>query len=107
MAAELAKLGVDVEERPDGLVVRGRAAGGRCGGGTPPQRGEPEYPQSGDGGGGETSPPVKLDGHGDHRVVMALAALALGAGPAEISGAESAAVTYPGFLELLDADMIE
>jgi 3-phosphoshikimate 1-carboxyvinyltransferase len=38
---------------------------------------------------------------------MALAALALAAGPAEISTAESAAVTYPGFLELLGAEMAE
>jgi 3-phosphoshikimate 1-carboxyvinyltransferase len=35
---------------------------------------------------------------------MALAAAALGAsGPVEIDSAESAAVTYPGFLELLAA----
>jgi 3-phosphoshikimate 1-carboxyvinyltransferase len=39
---------------------------------------------------------------------MALAAAALGAsGPVEIAGAESAAVTYPGFLELLDAETVE
>jgi 3-phosphoshikimate 1-carboxyvinyltransferase len=36
---------------------------------------------------------------------MALAAAAMGAaGPVEIADAESAAVTYPGFLELLDAE---
>jgi 3-phosphoshikimate 1-carboxyvinyltransferase len=75
MAAELAKLGVRVTERPDGLVIHGR--GGPVGGG-------------------------KVEGHGDHRIVMAFAAAALGAsGPVEISGAESAAVTYPGFLELV------
>jgi 3-phosphoshikimate 1-carboxyvinyltransferase len=86
MAGELAKLGVDVRERPDGLVVKGM----------PP----------GDGGPGRwsgTEPPVRLDGHGDHRVVMALAALGM-ARPVEISGAESAAVTYPLFLELLGAE---
>jgi 3-phosphoshikimate 1-carboxyvinyltransferase len=39
---------------------------------------------------------------------MALAAGALGAaGPVEIQGAESAAVTYPGFLELLNAGTAE
>jgi 3-phosphoshikimate 1-carboxyvinyltransferase len=39
---------------------------------------------------------------------MALAAGALGAaGPVEIEAAESADVTYPGFLELLGADIIE
>jgi 3-phosphoshikimate 1-carboxyvinyltransferase len=78
MAAELGKLGVDIRERPDGLIVRGSAA-------RPPRL------------------PRKLEGHGDHRVVMALAALALGMGPLEITGAEAAAVTYPGFLELLGA----
>jgi 3-phosphoshikimate 1-carboxyvinyltransferase len=81
---ELEKLGADIRERPDGLLIRG---GG--GAGTPALRG------------GE------VDGRGDHRIVMALAAAALGAsGPVEIAGAESAAVTYPLFLELLDAEII-
>jgi 3-phosphoshikimate 1-carboxyvinyltransferase len=79
MAAELGKLGVKVTERPDGLVIHG--AGGIPGGG-------------------------KIDSRGDHRIVMAFAAAALGAGsPVEIDGAESAAVTYPGFLELMDAEI--
>jgi 3-phosphoshikimate 1-carboxyvinyltransferase len=79
MAEELAKLGVKTEERPDGLVIHGGK--GPAGG--------------------------KVDGHKDHRIVMALAAGALGAaGPVEIAGAESAAVTYPGFMELLQADMV-
>jgi 3-phosphoshikimate 1-carboxyvinyltransferase len=39
---------------------------------------------------------------------MALAAAALGAaGPVEIDSAESAGVTYPGFLQLLNAGIIE
>ena len=73
MAQELGKLGAAVEERPDGLIIQGRNIhGGR------------------------------VDGRGDHRVVMALAAAALGAsGPVAIQGAESAAITYPGFLDLL------
>jgi 3-phosphoshikimate 1-carboxyvinyltransferase len=78
MAHELAALGVETEERPDGLIVRGKGAlrGG------------------------------KADSCGDHRIVMALAAGAAGAsGPVEIAGAESAAVTYPGFLKLLRAEM--
>jgi 3-phosphoshikimate 1-carboxyvinyltransferase len=80
MAAELGKLGVAVTERPDGLVVHG--AGGIGRGGT-------------------------IDSHGDHRLVMAFAVAALGAaGPLEIEGAESAAVTYPGFLKLLEAETI-
>jgi 3-phosphoshikimate 1-carboxyvinyltransferase len=77
MAAELGKLGVDVTERPDGLIIHGTG----------------NVPHGG-----------KIDGRGDHRVVMAFAAAALGAsGPIEIEGAESAAVTYPGFLDLLGA----
>jgi 3-phosphoshikimate 1-carboxyvinyltransferase len=79
MAAELGKLGVRVTERPDGLIVHGTALlrGG------------------------------EIDGHGDHRIVMAFAAAALGAsGPIKISGAESSSVTYPGFLELLNAEVL-
>jgi 3-phosphoshikimate 1-carboxyvinyltransferase len=79
MAEELEKLGAAVREKPDGLVIKGGALQGG-----------------------------KVDGHGDHRVVMALAAAALGAaGPVEIGGAESAAVTYPAFPELLGATIIE
>jgi 3-phosphoshikimate 1-carboxyvinyltransferase len=89
MARELAKLGVDARERPDGLVVRGM----------PPGDGAP-------GRWSREGPPVRLDGHGDHRVVMALAALGM-ARPVAISGAESAAVTYPLFLELLGAELEE
>jgi 3-phosphoshikimate 1-carboxyvinyltransferase len=79
MAGELRKLGADVRERADGLVIRGGVLRGG-----------------------------KVDGHGDHRVVMALAAAALGAsGPVEIAGAESAAVTYPSFPELMSARVLE
>ena len=79
MAAELRSLGASIEELPDGLVVRG---GRQLRGGM-------------------------VDGHDDHRVVMALAIAALGAsGPIGIDTAESAAVTYPGFLELLRAGIL-
>jgi 3-phosphoshikimate 1-carboxyvinyltransferase len=81
MAAELGKLGVKVTERPDGLIVHG--TGKIPGGG-------------------------RINGHGDHRVVMAFAAAALGArDPVEIGDAECAAVTYPGFWELLGAELLE
>jgi 3-phosphoshikimate 1-carboxyvinyltransferase len=79
MAQELDKLGVRRWETPDGLVIQGGAPPGAPSGGP-------------------------VDGHGDHRVVMALAAMGLGAaGDLEIRGAEAADVTYPGFLSLLGA----
>jgi 3-phosphoshikimate 1-carboxyvinyltransferase len=82
MAAELAKLGIRCTERPDGLVIHGRAE-------TPLRGGA-------------------VDGRGDHRIVMAFAAGACGAsGPVDIRAAESAAVSYPGFLELLGAETVE
>jgi 3-phosphoshikimate 1-carboxyvinyltransferase len=75
MAEELGKLGVSTEERPDGLVIHGK---------------------------GEALSGGIVDSRGDHRIAMALGIGALGAaGPIEIEGAESAAVTYPGFLEFL------
>ena len=84
MTAELLKLGADVEELPDGMVIRGRQpASFSC-----------------------DAPPIKgavVDGHDDHRVVMALAVAALGGcGELSIIGAEAADVTFPGFFELLD-----
>jgi len=83
MAVELAKLGVNCTERPDGLVIHGKGTL------SPPE------------------PPV-IDGHGDHRIVMAFAAAALGSeSPFEITDAESAAVTYPGFLDLLGAQWMD
>ena len=79
MAAELAKLGVRCTELPDGLIVHG-VGGAAISGGC-------------------------IDGHGDHRIVMAFAVAALSAqAPIVIDGAECAAVTYPGFLELLQAE---
>jgi 3-phosphoshikimate 1-carboxyvinyltransferase len=84
MAAELKKLGAQTSERPDALVIRGREG-----------RAEAVKPDS-----------IRLEGHGDHRIVMALAAAALGGpGTAEINGAESAGVTYPGFLETIGAEL--
>jgi 3-phosphoshikimate 1-carboxyvinyltransferase len=88
MALELKKLGVETRERPDALVIRGRKKRSDAT--------EEKNPDS----------IVSLDGHGDHRIVMALAAAALGgSGTVEISGAECAAVTYPGFLETIGAEL--
>jgi 3-phosphoshikimate 1-carboxyvinyltransferase len=43
-----------------------------------------------------------VDGHGDHRIVMALAVAALAAsGPTTIRGAEHVDVSFPGFFEAL------
>jgi len=71
MTAELSKMGVDVEERRDGLVIRG----GKVKGGA-------------------------VDAHADHRVFMALVVAGLAAeGETLVSGEESVDVSYPGFLD--------
>lgn len=78
MCAELQKLGVETEELPDGIIIRGQGPEGRL-------------------------QAREVDGHGDHRVVMALAAAALGCeGTMNIKGAEAADITFPGFFELLE-----
>jgi 3-phosphoshikimate 1-carboxyvinyltransferase len=70
----LARMGADVEERPDGLVIDG---GPRLKG-------------------------AGVRSHGDHRIAMALAVAALAAdGPTEILGAECAAVSFPDFYDVL------
>ena len=75
MAQELGKLGAHVEELPDGLIIQG----GRLSGG-------------------------EVCGHGDHRVVMAMAVAGLAAGgEISVDTAESAAVTFPQFPDLLRA----
>ncbi len=73
MAAELRKLGGELEELPDGLVIHGRPLHG-----------------------GE------VEGHDDHRVVMALALAGLaGKARVTVSSAEAAAVTFPTFVDLM------
>ncbi len=73
MTRELRKLGADIEELPDGLVIRQSRL---CG--------------------------AAVDGHGDHRVVMALAVAGLFAeGVTTVTTAESVAVTFPSFLEMM------
>jgi 3-phosphoshikimate 1-carboxyvinyltransferase len=68
-------LGIDAEERADGLIVRGTGAPS---GGT-------------------------ADAKGDHRMAMAFAIAALAAaGPSRIEGADSVAISYPGFFETLE-----
>jgi 3-phosphoshikimate 1-carboxyvinyltransferase len=74
MAEGLRRMGAVVEERPDGLSVRGPA----------------------------TLQGATVDSHGDHRVAMALAVAGLVAsGPTTIEGAECVAVSYPNFFAQL------
>lgn len=73
MAKELTKMGIGCEELPDGLVIQGGALKG-----------------------------AKLCGYGDHRIVMALAVAGLAAkGTSSVDTAETAAVTFPNFVELM------
>jgi len=73
MCAELRKLGADIEELPDGLVVRESRLQG-----------------------------APVAGHADHRVVMALALAGLSCrGGTTVTTAEAAAVTLPAFQELM------
>ncbi len=72
MTAELKKMGVDITETPDGMII------------SPP----------------EQLTATTLCGYGDHRIVMALALAALRAnGDSMISTAEAAMVTYPNFVQ--------
>ncbi len=74
MASELRKIGADVEERPDGMVIRGGKAlrGAAC------------------------------ESHGDHRVAMSMAVAGLIAqGETAVSGAEWIGTSFPDFERLL------
>ncbi|HEY49215.1 MAG TPA: 3-phosphoshikimate 1-carboxyvinyltransferase [Dehalococcoidia bacterium] len=69
-AKELSKMGADVEELPDGMVIHGgrKLSGAGC------------------------------DSHGDHRLAMMLGVAALIAdGKSEIDNAEAASISYPTF----------
>jgi len=73
MAEELKKMDVDVEELPDGLIIRG---------------GKPR--------------PAELHGWADHRIVMALSLAGLKIdGECSIDTAEAISVTFPGYVELM------
>ena len=77
MARELTKMGVDLEELPDGLVIHGT---------------------------GKVKGSLELESYGDHRIIMSLAVAALAAeGESAIRDAECAGVTYPGFFETFSA----
>lgn len=77
VAENLRRMGAQVEERPDGLRVEGRAARRLHG--------------------------AKVDPHDDHRMAMAFAVAALGAdGPSVISGSECVGISYPDFFDVLE-----
>ncbi|MCL0043908.1 3-phosphoshikimate 1-carboxyvinyltransferase [Dehalococcoidia bacterium] len=67
---ELSRLGVDIQEQPDGLIIRGKSE----------LRG------------------AKAQSHSDHRLAMTLGVAGLLAkGETEVQGAEIAGISYPGF----------
>lgn len=73
MAEELKKMDVDVEELPDGLIIRG---------------GKPR--------------PAELHGWADHRIVMALSLAGLSLDDeCSIDTAEAISVTFPNYVELM------
>lgn len=72
MATELAKMGANIVERPDGLEVMG----GRLHG-------------------------ADVNGYDDHRLVMALTIAGIIAGGTRIKTAESVDVSYPGFFQAM------
>lgn len=75
MTEELRKMGAEIEETPDGMIIQGSPLTGST-----------------------------VKGHGDHRVVMALSIASLGAaGETKIDTAEAVNITYPGFFEQLEA----
>ena len=72
-AEELKKMGVDVEELPDGLIITGS---------------KPK--------------PAQLDGRNDHRIVMALSVAGLAIdGQCTVDTAEAMSVTFPNYVELM------
>jgi 3-phosphoshikimate 1-carboxyvinyltransferase len=75
MCTELKKLGADIEELPDGLIIRESALSGG-----------------------------NVKGYDDHRVVMSMAVAGLRAtGPIQVDSAEAMAITFPTFVELMNA----
>ncbi len=75
MCCELSKMGASIYELPDGLVIKQSNLKG-----------------------------CHVEGHGDHRVVMALAVAGLNIdGETSIHGAEAINVTFPGFIKSIDS----
>jgi len=75
MAEELKKMGADIEELPDGLIIRQSKLAA-----------------------------AQLDGRSDHRIVMALSLAAMAVrGQTAIDAAEAINVTFPDYVELMKA----
>jgi len=90
MAEELKKMGADVEELPDGLIIRG--------GCEPRLKGGAKYSAPRFTGG------LVLDGRSDHRIVMALSIAGLGLDKQiSIDTAEAMNVTFPNYVELMQS----
>ncbi|MFH1849585.1 MAG: 3-phosphoshikimate 1-carboxyvinyltransferase [archaeon] len=71
MASELARMGADIKERPDGLIIKKSSLTG-----------------------------CSVHGYSDHRIVMALSLAGMMAGGiTEIDTADSVGVTYPGYIK--------
>ncbi|SHF03695.1 3-phosphoshikimate 1-carboxyvinyltransferase [Desulforamulus putei] len=80
VARELKKFGVDIEELPDGLVIRG----------------------------GKSLTGTTCQSYGDHRIAMAMAVAGLGAkGQTVIEGAQCIPVSFPGFNDALKLLSVE
>ena len=75
MAEELRKMAVDVEELPDGLIIKG----------------------------GKTLKGADLDGRNDHRIVMALSMALLRIGHGTLSNVGAYTVTFPKFIDFVDS----
>jgi len=96
MAEELKKMNADVEELPDGLIIRGSGQPCLKGGAKCAVRLSDKYLAPSFTGG------LLLNGRSDHRIVMALSIAGLGLDkPVTIDTAEAMAVTFPNYVELM------
>ncbi|MGO0154278.1 3-phosphoshikimate 1-carboxyvinyltransferase [Leuconostoc mesenteroides] len=74
--SELTKLGADIDEKPDGMVIHGET---------------PLHASNGS---------TLLDSHGDHRIgMMNVIASLIAEGDVILTGEEAMSVSYPGFIE--------
>ncbi len=75
MEAELRKWGVDISSTEDTIVIQGRS-------------------------GYRLDQPVAIEGHNDHRIVMAMAVFGWAAGsPSVIEGTEAVTKSWPDFFQ--------